>query len=131
MKPSDLPAPYEFDIQCAFVDRVRLHEHTYPILTLGYAIPNGGHRHKAIAGQMKAMGQRPGIPDWCLPVPTVGCIGLYIEFKRSPKERPSPEQTIKINQLRQLGHRVEVMWDPEHAWAIVRAHVIQYYKEKR
>ena len=40
----------------------------HPALALLYAIPNGGHRHKAVAARMKAEGVKAGVPDLCLPV---------------------------------------------------------------
>ena len=44
-------------------------------------IPNGGKRSKATAAGLKAMGVRPGIPDYHLPVARSGYHSLYIEFK--------------------------------------------------
>lgn len=58
-------------------------------LKLLFAIPNGGERHAAVAGKMKAEGAKAGVWDLFLPVPdyvrdnsgyTVWH-GLYIEMK--------------------------------------------------
>ena len=38
----------------------------WPELALMYAIPNGGHRHKAVAAGLKAEGVKRGVPDVCL-----------------------------------------------------------------
>ncbi|MCP4286499.1 MAG: VRR-NUC domain-containing protein [Gammaproteobacteria bacterium] len=64
---------------------------THPELDLLHAIPNGGHRHNAVAARMKAEGVRRGVPDLCLPVASGGYHGLYIEMK-SRKGRLSSEQ---------------------------------------
>jgi hypothetical protein len=36
-----------------------------------HAIPNGGHRHKAVAGKLKATGAKAGVLDVFCPVPRV------------------------------------------------------------
>jgi len=46
-----------------------------------YAIPNGGKRHITTAVRLKRTGSRKGIPDLCLPVPSLDFHGLYIELK--------------------------------------------------
>ena len=53
----------------------------WPELVLLHAIPNGGHRHKAVAVRMKAEGMKAGVPDICLPVPRGSWHGLYLELK--------------------------------------------------
>lgn len=46
---------------------------------LWYHCPNGGHRLKAVAGKLKAMGVKPGIPDCVILRPNGAAI--YIELK--------------------------------------------------
>lgn len=46
-----------------------------------FAVPNGGHRHVAVAAKLKAEGVRPGVPDLWLPVQRQGFAGLVIELK--------------------------------------------------
>lgn len=53
----------------------------YPELALLYAVPNGGLRHKATAGKMKAEGVTANVPDLVLPVPRWPFHGLYVEMK--------------------------------------------------
>lgn len=52
-----------------------------------HAIPNGGQRHKAVAGKMKATGAKSGVWDIFAPVPKYDkeqsklYNGLYVEMK--------------------------------------------------
>ena len=78
-----------------------------------YAIPNGGHRNKAVAAKLKAQGVRAGVPDLCLPVSRGGKHGLYIELKRRKGGRVSPEQLEWMECLMQEGYHCAVCkgWD--------------------
>jgi len=116
--------PTEHEVQCAFIQLCRLHESRYPALALAYGIPNagaGGSRGQA--GKMKAEGARPGIPDWCLPVASGQHIGLYIEFKRDKQGKAATHQKSIHSRLRLAGHQVEVCWDAEQAWELVRRYL--------
>lgn len=75
----------EHDEQVRVFDVLRFNEARCPELSFIYAIPNGGHRHPATAGKLKAEGVRKGVPDICIPIPMrsgsrVYC-GAYIELK--------------------------------------------------
>lgn len=65
-------------------------------IRLLHAIPNGGHRHAAVAGKMKAEGVRAGVADYFLAVPRGDFHGLYLELKSGgpgiPRGKLSPEQ---------------------------------------
>ena len=79
--------PLEHAEQCAVVDWAKEHESQYPELGTLYAVPNGGYRHPSTAANMKAEGQRPGVPDLCAPFSRTGPDGrvhhaLYVEMKR-------------------------------------------------
>lgn len=78
-----------------------------PELSLLHAIPNGGHRHKAVAARMKAEGVRRGVPDLCLPVASGEYHGLYIEMK-SHKGRLSSEQKEWADALESQGYRFQM-----------------------
>ena len=70
-----------------------------------FAIPNGGHRHKAVAAKLKAEGVRPGVPDLCLPVARGLHHGLYIELKTlKPKRNPTTEQDWWLKELANQGY---------------------------
>lgn len=78
----------------AWVNRAK-----HPALELMFAIPNGGHRHPAVARKLKAEGVKAGVPDVFLPWPVQGrmctiyngCSGMWIEMK-SGKGRVSDVQ---------------------------------------
>lgn len=111
----------EHQIQSAFVELCRLHESRYPALQLAYGIPNAGAgASRGRAGKMKAEGARPGIPDWCLPVANRQHIGLFIEFKRNKYRKAELHQRALHSRLRLAGHQVEVCWDVEQAWLVVK-----------
>ncbi len=82
-----------------------------PELALLYAVPNGGHRHKATAARLKAEGVKRGVPDVCLPVARSGAHGLYIEIK-TERGKPTPEQLGWIRALRRQGYVAEIC----HGW---------------
>lgn len=116
--------------QAALVRRAEWHAGRYPILRLLYAIPNGGARSAAVAGRLKAEGVRAGVPDLCLPVPSADGrhIGLYLELKApggggERKGRTSDAQEGWIAALRAAGHRVEVCYGQDAAWAVLAEHV--------
>ena len=104
------------------MDVVRAHEASHPELAMLYAVPNGGDRHKLVAAKMKAEGQRPGVPDYALPVARAGFHGLYIELK-SLDGSPSREQRDWISRLRAEGYRAEVARGHDAAWAILRGYL--------
>lgn len=53
------------------------------------AIPNGGQRHKAVAGKLKAEGVKPGYPDILIDLPRGPFHGLRIEMKRTKRSASS------------------------------------------
>lgn len=113
------PVPSEHIEATRLMRVVRLHEPAHPALRLFYAVPNGGDRNKAVAGKMKAEGQRPGVPDYALPVARAGFHGLYIELK-SLTGYASREQKEWIEALRAEGYRAEVCRGWEKAWEVLR-----------
>lgn len=96
----------EHQIQKAYFDWARLH----PVARRAYAIPNGGHRHIAVAGKLRAEGVRKGVLDVCIPVPSGEAHGLYIEFKAG-RNHLTPEQVEEAAALVRDGYAVAVCWD--------------------
>lgn len=102
----------------SFMRAVRMAEAGKPELRLLFAVPNGGDRNTIVAAKMKAEGVRPGVPDYLMPVPRGGYIGLAIELK-SLTGYASREQKAWIEALREQGWRAEVCRGWEAAWRVV------------
>lgn len=76
----------------------------YPALRWMYAVPNGGHRSKAVAGKLKAGGVKKGVPDLVIPEPIAPYHGAYLEMKRRKGGRPTPEQLVWRDHLLSRGY---------------------------
>jgi len=76
------------------------------VADLIYHVPNGGHRHKSVAGKLKQQGVVAGIPDLVLTMARGGYFGLYIEFKATPPNDAavSPAQHERIRKLNEQGY---------------------------
>ena len=74
----------------------------YPCVYIWH-IPNGGHRHPAVAAKLKALGVMRGVPDLQVPA-----WNLWIEMKRSKGGRLSKDQIEVITYLETIGHTVIV-----------------------
>ena len=84
-----------------------------------FHIPNGGHREKHTAYQMKRQGVKAGVPDLCIPVARKGFHGLYIEMKRADGGRPTAEQRGWLRLLVDNGYCAEVCHGAEEAIALI------------
>lgn len=115
MAPSE---PSEHQIQSAYFDWARMH----PVARRAYAIPNGGHRHIAVAGKLKAEGVRKGVLDVFIPVAAGGAHGLYIEFKAG-RNNLTPEQAEEAAALVRDGYAVAVCWDTVKAVDLTRSYL--------
>ncbi len=105
-----------------------------------YAIPNGGDRHKAVAGKLKAEGVKAGVPDLCLPYPITThpkalfdfqtdavkiFHGLYIEMKsKDTRGRVSPDQKEWLDYLESVGYKVKVAWNADEAIQIIEDYIL-------
>ena len=87
----------------------------YPALELLHAIPNGGSRNPIEGRHLKEQGVMAGIPDICLPVPSLHHTALYIELKRRKGGRVSEEQRWWIGALNRVGCRAVVCMGWEEA----------------
>lgn len=98
----------------------------YPAVEdMSYAIPNGGHRHKAVARKMKAEGGKAGVPDLCIAWPHNGKAGLYIELKATgtTASAVSKDQRGWISKLRNQGYAAEVAHGLDEAKSIVEEYL--------
>ena len=78
---------------------VQWFKRTYPLVRI-MSIPNGGHRHIAVAARMKAEGQAKGAPDIFIPE-----WSIWIEFKKIKGGTVSPEQRDWIAYLDDCGYQ--------------------------
>jgi hypothetical protein len=95
--------------QAAFIDWCRFSLAEHPELARIFAIPNGGARHKATAGRLKAEGVRAGVPDLMLPVARGGYHGLFMELKVAPN-KPTPAQAEWLEWLDRQGYAARVCY---------------------
>jgi len=97
------PADREGQEQTALMREIELR---YPdAFALMYHVPNGGHRHKAVAAKLKGQGVKAGVPDLVLPMARGGFFGLYIEFKATIDPAPvSTSQHAYIDRLNLQGY---------------------------
>ena len=98
--------PSEDHEQMLFVQWFR---RTYPLVRI-FAIPNGGHRHPAVAAKMKATGVSSGVPDLFIPE-----WPLWVEMKRIKGGVLSAEQKDWIAYLESVGYCVRVCKGAEDA----------------
>ena len=58
-----------------------------------FAIPNGSHRHKAVAGKLKAEGVKAGIPDLCI---IYQGRAIFIELKTKKGSLSPAQKTMQL-----------------------------------
>lgn len=105
-----LPKLSEHDLQAAVIaecDRRSVLRVEYSLI---FAIPNGGHRHPAVAAKLKAEGVKAGVLDLLLPVARQGYHGYFVELKCGDN-KPSQDQLAWIRNLRAEGYKCDVVWD--------------------
>lgn len=112
----------EHDEQVALFEWVEVAKRKYPVLELLHAIPNGGHRHIAVAKKLKKEGVKAGVPDVCLPVPRGPYHGLYIELKAG-KGRLSKKQQWWAEKLSEAGYKAETCWGVMDAINTLKAYI--------
>lgn len=131
-KKGNKKATPEHDEQVALFFWAELNKSKVPALELLMAIPNGAYYggHWSVANKMKEEGVKKGVPDVFLPVPmtytnegqvTDMKAGLWIEMKAG-KNKTSPEQDWWIENLEEMGYRVEVCYSSGEA-----IHIIEEY----
>ena len=97
----------EHQHQVALFQWAALREKAYPELKNLYAIPNGGHRNKAVAAKLKKEGVKAGYPDINLDIARHGFNGLRIELK-APGGRLQNNQSEWIQRLTDAGYMAVV-----------------------
>lgn len=106
----------------AFFDYCRTKSKRHPAYALAFHIPN--ERKASIARRMtlKRAGVRKGVPDICVPYPSSGYHGLFIEMKVKPN-RPSPEQLELLEQLSAAGNFAMLCWSAKEAIEILDKYI--------
>ncbi len=101
--------------------RIRMPE----VADLIYHVPNGGHRLKKVAADLKDQGVVPGIPDLVLTMARGGYFGLYIEFKATPPNDAaiSASQHERIRKLNEQGYLAVVCRGHFDAMEQIRAYL--------
>lgn len=94
-----------------------------PELGMLFAVPNGGHRHIAVAAKLKAEGVKRGVPDLCLPVPRGKYHGAFWEMKAGAN-RASREQRAWLDALAKLGYYTNVCL----GWETARDEITAYLR---
>lgn len=108
--------------QCALFRWAELQAGQHPELRLMFAVPNGGHRAKAVANKLKAEGVRAGVPDVCLPVARHGAHALWIEMK-TERGTLRPHQRKWIEALNAQQHRAVVCYGVDEAITAVSGYL--------
>lgn len=105
--------PSEHSEQVNFVRWFRL---AYPKVLI-FAIPNGGHRHIAVADKLKAEGVVTGIPDLYIPA-----WRLWVEMKRQQGGKLSSSQKEMKKYLLEIGDNFIL----GHGFDDARAKIIEF-----
>ncbi len=111
----------EHQEQAALFHWARTQEAEIPELQMLYAVPNGGHRHKAVAAKLKAEGVKPGVLDVNLDVARGVYNGLRIEMKYGANQ-PSPNQREWMNRYYEQGFLPIVCW----SWVDASTAILAY-----
>ena len=126
MQKNKMPVPTEAQEQMTLFSWAAMQSGKYPELNLLYHVPNGGSRHKAEAGRLRAEGVKAGVPDLCLPVARGQYHGLYIELKRQRGGRISEEQVRWIDGLLEQGYAAAIC----KGWQEAASVIIDYLQRK-
>jgi len=86
-----------------------------PELDLLIAVPNGGHRHPAVAAKLKAEGVKAGVSDMLMLVPRGKYHGLAIELKRTKGGQVSDKQKDFQARLNEQGYLAVVCYGSNEA----------------
>tara|TARA_B110000285_G_scaffold75466_1_gene86901 strand:- start:891 stop:1316 length:426 start_codon:yes stop_codon:yes gene_type:complete len=95
--------------QVALFNWCKLMEGRHPQMALIFSIPNGGHRHIAVARKLKKEGVKSGIPDIFLSVPKNDKHGMFIEMKHG-KNKPSESQLEWLGALSGEGYETAICY---------------------
>lgn len=101
-----------------FLAMIEGHE---PLLQYVFHVPNGGHRHPAVAMQMKLAGVKRGVPDILFPIPFGSHVGLAIEMKAGVN-RTTKEQVVWLDVLEGYNWKTKVCY----GWVDAAILIVEY-----
>lgn len=116
--------PNEHEEQAHLFAWAAMAQGEHPELRMLFAVPNGGHRHPAVAAQLKAEGVQAGVPDVFLAVARGRFHGLFVELKVKPN-KPTALQLEWIERLRYYGYAAVVCYGAQEAINAVKAYLAQ------
>ena len=123
MKPRRKPRQTEHAMQCAVIQACRYLEREHPEVKYLFSVPNGGHRHIAVAAKLKASGVKSGVPDLFLPLPISGrSAGLWIEMK-APGGTVTQNQDDYLRFLSEVGFLTKVCYSSQAAVDEIRGYL--------
>lgn len=105
----------------------KLNADIYPELNNMFAIPNGGHRHIAVAKKLKSEGVKSGVPDIFLAYPRGKHHGLFIEMKAG-RNKPSINQKRWLERLEKAGYKTGVCYSWDDARELIESYLNTYTK---
>lgn len=109
-------------LHMACIEWAMCREASYPVLKWLVHVPNGGKRSKAVAGKLKAMGTKKGVPDLTCHRSCGQWKGLAIELK-APKKHPSADQEDWLRMFHSEGYLAGLAWSLEDFIELVTAYV--------
>jgi len=86
---------------------------------LFYHCPNGGSRDMREAVKFKRLGVKSGVPDICIPMPSNGYHGCYIELKRKIGGNISLKQRQWVEALKVQGYAAYICKGADDAIQII------------
>ena len=118
----------EAEEQMAVIKWAELMSNKHTCLKWLYHCPNGGSRNVAEAANLKRMGVKAGVPDLCLPYPSNGFHGLYIEMK-TDKGRLTAAQRDYLEWLNLNGYKAVMCKGAQEAIDVLWNYVTENVKE--
>lgn len=123
-QPTGQQFRYEHDLQVALFDWAETAVSEFPELEMLFAVPNGGHRHKAVAAKLKAEGVKAGVLDVFLDVARGGYHGLRVELKVGTNQ-PTAAQLEWIDRFTRYGYKTAVCRDLDGLKALIVGYLVQ------
>lgn len=99
----------EDSLQIACIEYARSLEPIHPVVAWLFHPANGGKRPKGVAGRLKAMGVKKGVPDLLLNFGNGRWRGLAIEMKWG-KNNTTLEQNEWLSRYQAEGYLIGICW---------------------